>query len=565
MKKQFITLLFLLLLHQLAVGESYLVNGGQESNIRYRLVQQVVPSAGMNMLHLNFVIPQSFSSPTYNQRISALKIDFEPRPTKQQEIKDKRGNKIIRASWANPTRAIRSIVSFTALNHTKLKKINTTAVFPVQQVPVDIRYYLKSTSQVGVDDPQIRAKARELTRGAKTQFDAVQRILSWVIDHMRYVLTPSSYDAQFSYRTGKGNCQNYSHLAAALMRSVGIPVRIVNGVTLKQAYEIKTPRGSLLMKMAQGRHSWIEVYFPDLKWVPFDPQQTQLFVSNRFIRIEVGLDNNETKQDGLIRWSQSHGMRGKPQFTETIESDFQTDQVRITAEKQKYGPRKLLLTPAVHTFFVPYQTKQPEPPPPPKVSPQLMKQMQFRKRYVFGNLELPIRVDFADVRGPVQAAQGNQFEMKKNFMVETAEYVTSRDQYAQIFVLQKPMKLEKIGLALHKFGGSGMLWLEILEDNRGIPGKQIATSEMISVDNLRFHVGYDWQAFDFAKQAILLSPGKYWIALGFTGSPIINWFYSYGKPVGPQNGTRFKTILAPNWSKSLSFEFNYRVEGFIKQ
>jgi len=74
--------------------------------------------------------------------------------------------------------------------------------------------------------------------------------------------------------------------------------------------------------MGQGRHSWIEVWFSDLGWVPFDPQQTELFVSNRYIRIEIGIDNNETINDGLLRWTQISGTKGKPRLQESISAAF---------------------------------------------------------------------------------------------------------------------------------------------------------------------------------------------------------------------------------------------------
>ena len=72
--------------------------------------------------------------------------------------------------------------------------------------------------------------------------------------------------------------------------------------------------------------------------------------------------------------------------------------------------------------------------------------------------------------------------------------------------------------------------------------------------------GYEWIDFDFGKDKIL-QPGRYWIAFGFTGSPVINWFFTYGKPVGPVDGTRYKTMFDDTWSRSLTYEFNYRVIG----
>ncbi|MDL1878227.1 hypothetical protein FBQ85_24160 [Cytophagia bacterium CHB2] len=123
------------------------------------------------------------------------------------------------------------------------------------------------------------------------------------------------------------------------------------------------------------------------------------------------------------------------------------------------------------------------------------------------------------------------------------------------------MSLEKISLALQKFGGEGFLWVEILKDQNSKPGENISTSPLLAMTDLSNRPGYYWQAFDFTQKDVKLAPGRYWIALGFSGTPVVNWFYSYGKPVGPSDGTRYKTILDEDWSNSLSFEFNYRVEG----
>lgn len=550
----------------LSRAENYVLAGSQKSRIQYAMSQRLVPMSGMKTLMISTVIPASFQSPTYNQEVSELRFDFNPPPADQVEKLDARGNKVITATWSFPTAPITARVALVATNWLQLAPLSTTAPFPLGAMGEAERIYLQATKQVPANDARILAKAKELTSSVTTEFDAVQRVLAWVIDHMTYVLVPESYEAMYSFDSGKGNCQNYSHLAAALLRSVGIPVRIVNGVTLKKSYDARVEGGNLTLGMAQGRHSWIDVYFPDLGWVPFDPQQSQLFTSNRYIRIEVGLDNEETTQDGLIRWTVTRGTQGRPEFEETIDADFPLDQTQITAKRQRYGPKSLLLSPEVKAAFVPYVADAAPPPPPPKETPKVEtpKPAASDKPVVIGNLEFPEGVNFAFVREVTSAGEGAQ-ELRKNFLVETAEYVTRSAQYAQVFVLTEPMALRRIALALQKFGGEGSLWIEILNDENSLPGARLATSEFVSVAAMSSRPGYRWQSFDFSKSNLQLAPGRYWIALGFTGSPVVNWFYSYGKPVGPSDGTRYKTIFDETWSNSLSFEFNYRVEGIKVQ
>ena len=320
-------------------AENYTLKGNMDSSIRYELQEQITNGDGVNKLILSFVVPQSFQSPTYSQEIKNFRLTFRPEPQEKSSNMDKRGNKIMTATWNSPPRSVAVSLSCDAFSRTNLPAIETSAPFPLAQVDPQYQDYLMPTEQVQSDDPRIRALARELTKGVNTQFDAVQRIVAWVVDHVHYVTPPVRYDALYSLDSGKGNCQNYSHLSAALLRNVGIPTRIVNGVTLNEPFDIKWAKGVLTFKMGQGRHSWIEVWFPDLGWVPFDAQNSVLFVSNRFIRVEVGVDNNETKNDGLLRWFQSGGT-SQPTLQEAINAGFNSDQVKVSGSREAYGPPK---------------------------------------------------------------------------------------------------------------------------------------------------------------------------------------------------------------------------------
>ncbi|MBF0224973.1 MAG: transglutaminase domain-containing protein [Desulfobacterales bacterium] len=565
MKKIIFYIVLLCSLPIFTFAENYIVNGEQKSNINYEMTQKIIPAKQTKKISLSYVVPQSFDSPTFKQNIKKSDFIFSPEPSKKEEKIDRHGNKIIEVNFLSPNQTISASVKINIENKLILKPIESKATFPLDKLPDDIKLYLSSTEQVPSTNDEIHAKAEEITNGAKNQFDAVQKILTWVIDHMHYVLNPESYDAMYSLKNGKGNCQNYSHLAAALMRSVGIPAKIVNGVTLKEPYEIVLQDSKLTVKLAEGRHSWIEVYFPDYGWVPFDPQSTNFFVSNRFIRIETGLDNNETCQDGLLRWTQPKGSTEKPKFEEIIASNFFSDEVHLSAERMNYGPKGMLLSPKMEVAF----EKIPIKPPvelPEIIPEQTLKELKYTSKYIFGNLDFPENFNFLLAQGSIKEGDEGSMEMKKNFMVETAEYVTTQGrQYAQVFVLKKPMLLEKIGLALHKFGGNGQLWVELIGDEKNKLSKYVATSDIIFVDDMKYAAGYSWVDFDFTQSKVLISPGKYWIIFNFTGQPIINWFFSYGKPVGPQDGTRIKTIFDSEWNNFLSYEFNYKISGLIPE
>ena len=560
-KKRIILFLITLLMASPSVAENYILNGEQLSQINFQILQKIDPMPDTPQLMLSFVVPMSFISPTYTQQITNVDFSFEPSPWKRTEKSDRRGNRIIEAIWQNPSVPIRTVVRFQADNSVSLKMLKTLTPFPMPRQDGLDADYLSATPLVEAGDAGIRLKANQLTRSSKTLFDAVQQILTWMVDHMRYVVNPTSYSAIYSFQSGSGNCQNYSHLAAAMMRSVGIPVRIVNGITLSEPYDIDVGDTILTSRMALGRHAWIEVYFPDLGWVPFDPSGTEMFVSNRFIRVEIGVDNSETKQDGLIRWTNKPGTSNKPQFKENIEAAFTADHIRLQAKKENYGPRKLLLSPSVESVFSKVSLELPAPIA-PHLSEASLKQLHYVAPFVFGNLDFPQNIDFLSARGPARQSDAGAMEMRKNFMVETAEYVTTQGkQYAQIFILDKPLQLQTVALALHKFGGQGQIWLELFKDNQSKPGEHVATSDMLDLDQINYSSGYSWVDFSFDRTSTLLAPGRYWVALGFTGSPVVNWFFSYGKPIGPQDGTRYKTIFDADWSRSLAFEFNYRVTG----
>ena len=82
------------------------------------------------------------------------------------------------------------------------------------------------------------AKARELVSGAQNQGDAVKAICDYVVNNVSYDTEKASQlsgtsgyvpNPDQTLSTGKGICFDYASLGAAMLRSVGIPTKIITG------------------------------------------------------------------------------------------------------------------------------------------------------------------------------------------------------------------------------------------------------------------------------------------------------------------------------------------------
>ena len=138
----FITLLLLAIN---GIGENYLLNGGQNSTIKYKLIQKVEPEDGIITVDLTYVIPESFNSKTYNQQIKNFDISFSLKPANKKEWIDKRGNKIQRYSWNSPSASFDISISFETTNSVKLDPVKTQAPFPLTNISPENKNYLKNS------------------------------------------------------------------------------------------------------------------------------------------------------------------------------------------------------------------------------------------------------------------------------------------------------------------------------------------------------------------------------------------------------------------------------------
>ncbi|MGB5082109.1 MAG: transglutaminase-like domain-containing protein [Burkholderiales bacterium] len=120
---------------------------------------------------------------------------------------------------------------------------------------------LRSTVTVQSGDPMIRALALKITSGR----DAVPRKITAVLDWLERNIRKEPIDA-FSaldvLDARRAECQGHAYLYTALMRSLGVPTRVVNGLVYAQDY------GGFLY------HTWAETLV-DGSWIAIDPTFNQ--------------------------------------------------------------------------------------------------------------------------------------------------------------------------------------------------------------------------------------------------------------------------------------------------
>ncbi|MDP4085810.1 MAG: transglutaminaseTgpA domain-containing protein [Bacillota bacterium] len=128
---------------------------------------------------------------------------------------------------------------------------------------------------------RIKKLTEEITAGKTNWYDKAKAVESYLNGpdftyDQKKVAVPGEnedYVGQFLFKTKRGYCDNFSSSMAVMLRTIGIPTRWVKGFNSgdfikntggdpsRQIYEITNNHA----------HSWVEVYFPNQGWVPFEP------------------------------------------------------------------------------------------------------------------------------------------------------------------------------------------------------------------------------------------------------------------------------------------------------
>ena len=121
-------------------------------------------------------------------------------------------------------------------------------------------------------DPRIRQLALQITAASSSDYDKAAAVELYLKSHYGYTLTlPQTREtdpvANFLFVRKEGHCEYFASSMAVMLRTLGIPTRVVNGF---RSDEFNDLTGSYVVR-AKDAHAWVETYFPGYGWQTFDP------------------------------------------------------------------------------------------------------------------------------------------------------------------------------------------------------------------------------------------------------------------------------------------------------
>ena len=120
--------------------------------------------------------------------------------------------------------------------------------------------------------PRIPRLARDIAGDAATPYEAARRLDAWLSRELRYTLALERRTTlppleEFLFERRAGNCEYFAAALAVMLRSLGVPARVVGGFQRGEWNEY----GRYFAVRMSDAHSWVEAYFPSVGWVTFDP------------------------------------------------------------------------------------------------------------------------------------------------------------------------------------------------------------------------------------------------------------------------------------------------------
>jgi transglutaminase-like putative cysteine protease len=201
----------------------------------------------------------------------------------------------------------------------EMKKEQTSA-----SVPEDlVERYTQLPSSL---PDRVRDLAIQITENEDNQYDKVKAIedyfdspeFTYETEDVAVPREDQDYVDQFLFETLRGYCDNFSTSMVVLLRTLDIPARWVKGYTEGDFVKNISNNEKEYQVTNNNAHSWVEVYFEGVGWVPFEPTkgfENPYDLTNDYVTTE-GQDQ-ENGQAEMIEKEEQEQTPDKPDQEET--------------------------------------------------------------------------------------------------------------------------------------------------------------------------------------------------------------------------------------------------------
>ncbi len=180
-------------------------------------------------------------------------------------------------------------------------------------------------------DPRVRELAHSISASAGSNYARARAVENYLKSHFGYTLElPGVRErdplASFLFQRKRGHCEYFASSMAIMLRTLGIPARVVNGF---RGGEYNALTGKYIVR-ERDAHSWVEAYFPEFGWVTFDPTPSGAATTSAagLSRLELYLDAvHGLWREWVINYDFSHQVRLSNQLSATtgnVQSSFRT-------------------------------------------------------------------------------------------------------------------------------------------------------------------------------------------------------------------------------------------------
>ena len=139
------------------------------------------------------------------------------------------------------------------------------------EVNDDNEIYLEPQLRIESDEPEIIAKAKELTYELSSDYKKARAIFEFVNTELYYTTSEqyANKGAAAALKNKKGVCEEFATLYVALCRAIDIPARAVEGYMFELVKETDEDDNEIEYYKLTN-HLWSEIYLEEHGWVPVE-------------------------------------------------------------------------------------------------------------------------------------------------------------------------------------------------------------------------------------------------------------------------------------------------------